>query len=177
MLIYHLFCLCMHLGSCWTQVFWDGNDHMANTLKINSTCPASCAHHTLLMVLFFFFFSVGQWKQNNCLCESLIHCRHNLWLSCTLPAEFGYFAKAVISWPHFFQRLSHKKPKQKKNQLCYCFRCCERAHKKRSAAAPELCWCALSWALGVYCARDVQGWQQFVHSPVAVCTPHTSQNS
>lgn len=72
---------------------------------------------------------------------------------CMLPAEFGYFAKAVISWPHFFQRLSHKKPKQK-NQLCYCFRCCERAHKKWAAAAPEPCWWALSWALGMCCARD-----------------------
>lgn len=177
MLIYHLFCLCMHLGSCWTQVFWDGNDHMANTLKINSTCPASRAHHTLLMVLFFFFSVLDNGNRTTAFVRVWFIADTIYDWCCTLPAEFGYFAKAVISWPHFFQRLSHKKPKQKKKQLCYCFRCCERAHKKRSAAAPELCWCALSWALGVYCARDVQGWQQFVHSPVAVCTPHTSQNS
>lgn len=176
MLIYHSFCLCMHLASCWTQVFWDGNDHMANTLKINSTCPASRAHHILLMVLFFFFFSVGQWKQNNCLCKSLIHCRHNLWLMLYATSRVWTLCKGCdFMAPLLSEVISQKTPT--KTQLYYCFRCCERAHKKWPAAAPELCWCALSWALVVWCARDVQGWQQFMHTPGAVCTPHTSQNS
>lgn len=172
MLIYHSFCLCMHLGSCWTQVFWDGNDHMANTLKINSTCPASRAHHILLMVLFFFFFSVGQWKQNNCLCESLVHCRDNLWLMLYATSRVWILCKGCDFMAPLLSEVISQKPKQKK-QLCYCFRCCWEGPQEVSCSCPRAVLVCSKLSTGcVVC----QGWQQLMHSPGAVCAPHTSQN-
>lgn len=154
MLIYHSFCLCMHLGSCWTQVFWDGNDHMADTLKINSTCPASRAHHILLMVLFFFFFQCWTMETEQLpLWESGSLQRQSMTDAVCYQQSLDTLQRQWFHGPTSFSGYLTKNP-NKKNQLCYCFRCCERAHKKWAAAAPEPCWWALSWALGMCCARD-----------------------
>lgn len=58
--------------------------------------------------------------------------------------------------PTSFRGYLTKKPKQK-TSFATVLGVVREAHKEWPAAAPELCWCALSGVLGVWHARDVRG--------------------
>lgn len=176
MLIYHSFCLCVRLGSCWTQVFWNGNDHMANTLKMNSACPASHVKCVLLMVLcflFLFFSFFGQWKQSNCLCGSPVHCRDSLWPMLYATNRAWILYKGCAFTALLLLEVITPGKKKKKKKLCYCFNpnliadCSRRpADDARrpsgsSRAVLECSWLRAGYWVSVRC--DVQGCKQSVN--------------
>lgn len=77
---------------------------MANTLKINSTCPASHVQCVILMVLFFFVFFIALDNGNRTTAFVAVwSIAEAIYDQCyMLPAEFAHFAEAVLLQSHFF---------------------------------------------------------------------------
>lgn len=78
---------------------------MANTLKMNSACPASHVKCVLLMVLcflFFFFLFLDNGNRATVFAGVQFIAETAYDQCCMLPTEPGYFTRAVLSQLYFF---------------------------------------------------------------------------